>query len=313
MNCRDVREVADSFLSEELLTETNHEILRHLETCPSCRAEVDGRRRLRDALRVAFDRAPDLQPRAGFGDRLRERLREAPARHPRTRRRAFQWLAVAACATLAAGLGAAVFMNRPVKTVDALANDARGDHWNCALKNRVLRHPVPLEEAAQRFDSAYRLLLTAPPDDIETAGGAAHVVDRHSCAYAGRRFGHVILDYRGHVVSLLVTDAGDDAAGVDVHADLAPQLRGRPVNGLSVVSVRGSRHAVLLVSDMDERELTQLSTTVSVPLARQLASALIRPDQGPLAALDWRSSPLDCERGRQPTSALPVIFGCSER
>ena len=40
MECRDVREMADSFLGEELLTETNHEILRHLETCPVCRAEL---------------------------------------------------------------------------------------------------------------------------------------------------------------------------------------------------------------------------------------------------------------------------------
>ena len=41
MNCRDVRDVADSFLGEELLTETNHEILRHLGTCPSCRSEIE--------------------------------------------------------------------------------------------------------------------------------------------------------------------------------------------------------------------------------------------------------------------------------
>jgi hypothetical protein len=57
MNCRDVREIADSFLCEELLTETNHEILRHLETCPLCRTEIDARRRLRGALRDAFNRA----------------------------------------------------------------------------------------------------------------------------------------------------------------------------------------------------------------------------------------------------------------
>ena len=40
MECRDVREMADSFVGEELLTETNHEILRHLETCPTCRADL---------------------------------------------------------------------------------------------------------------------------------------------------------------------------------------------------------------------------------------------------------------------------------
>ena len=77
MNCHDVRDVADSFLSEELLTETNHEILRHLETCPSCRSEIDARRRLRGALRSAFNRAPELQPGAEFTGRLRDQLRQA--------------------------------------------------------------------------------------------------------------------------------------------------------------------------------------------------------------------------------------------
>ena len=76
MNCRDVREVADSFLCEELLTETNHEILRHLDTCPLCRTEIDARRRLRGALRDAFNRAPELQASAEFRNRLRDQLRE---------------------------------------------------------------------------------------------------------------------------------------------------------------------------------------------------------------------------------------------
>ena len=61
MECRDVRELADSFLGEELLTETNHEILRHLETCPVCRADLDARRALRDGVRRAFHDAADLR------------------------------------------------------------------------------------------------------------------------------------------------------------------------------------------------------------------------------------------------------------
>ena len=71
MNCRDVRDNADSFLSEELLTETNQEILRHLGNCPPCRREIDLRRRLRVALRDAFSRAPDLRPSLDFERRLR--------------------------------------------------------------------------------------------------------------------------------------------------------------------------------------------------------------------------------------------------
>ena len=75
MECRDVRELADSFLSEQLLVETNHEVLRHLETCPDCRLDLAGRRAMRDGLRAAFARADDLRPRPQFATELRNTLR----------------------------------------------------------------------------------------------------------------------------------------------------------------------------------------------------------------------------------------------
>ena len=62
MECRDVRELADSFLAEELLTETNHEILRHLDTCPACREDLEARRALLLAVQRAFRNARDLGP-----------------------------------------------------------------------------------------------------------------------------------------------------------------------------------------------------------------------------------------------------------
>ena len=196
MTCRDVREVADSFLCDELLTETNHDILQHLDACPSCRAEVEARRRLRGALRTAFERAPDLQPSVDFAERLRAQLREAPAHPHRSWMLSRQWFAVAAGVVAAAGLTTFVLLNRSLAPADALAQDAIGDHRNCALKVRLIRTPMPLEEAAERFDRAYRLLLDAPPSDTSTPDGPAHVVDRHACAYGGRRFGHVIMEPR---------------------------------------------------------------------------------------------------------------------
>jgi hypothetical protein len=284
MNCRDFRDVADSFLSDELLTETNHEILQHLDTCPPCRAEVGVRRQLRESLRAAFERAPDLQPRSDFSERLREHLRAAAADARQDRPLSRRWLILAAGVVLAAGLGGAVFMTRSTE-VDALARDAIGDHWNCALKNRKVRTPVPLEEAAQRFDSVYRVLLKAPPDEIAAPNGSARVVDRHSCAFGTRRFGHVILNYRQHVVSLLVTADDERSGGVVLPPDLDPQLHGAPVNGLSVASIRGAQHFILLVSDLDGRELRQLSTTVSVPLVEQLVSGLLPPAPRAMASL----------------------------
>ncbi len=270
MNCRDVREVADSFLCEELLTETNHEILRHLETCPSCRTEIDARRRLRGALRIAFNRAPDLQPAGEFPDRLREHLRQAAVHRHRSWMFSSRWLALAAGLVLAAGITTAVLLTRSSAPAEALARDAIGDHRNCALKYRLVKTPVPLEEAAQRFDSAFRLLLNAPPDDISTPDGPARVVERHSCEYGAHRFGHVILQYRGRVVSMLVT-ANDRTAADAESAAAIPHVIGQPLDGLSVVSVNGSRHAVMLVSDLEKNELTQLARIVSVPLVERLA------------------------------------------
>jgi hypothetical protein len=274
MNCPDVRDMADSFLNQELLTETNHDILRHLDACPLCRTEIDARRRLRVALRDAFNRAPELQPSTEFRNRLHDHMRQAARQPTRRWSRSTPWLAVAAGVLLAVGVTGTVLMKRSVIAVEALARDAVGDHQNCALQYRLAQRPVSLEEAALQFDSAYRQLLTAPPDEISTPEGTARVTERHSCAYGAHRFGHVIMEYRGRVVSLLMT--ADDGSG-NAGEDAIPHAIGRPTDGLSVVSVNGTRHAVLLVSDLESTELARLAAAVSVPLARGLSSRHVLP------------------------------------
>jgi hypothetical protein len=284
MICHDVRETAESFLRDELLLETNHEILQHLDTCLSCRTEIDARRRLRGALRGAYDRAPELQPRAGFTDRLRAQMLEAPV-HSRAWMPSPRWLAVAASVVVGLGLSLFGLLNRSLAPAEALARDAMGDHRNCALKVRLNRTPLPLEEAADRFDPSYRLLLEAPPNDLSTPEGTVRVVDRHACAFGGRRFGHVIMNYRGRVVSLLMTTPEEPGAAREL-GEALPHLIGRPKDGLSVISVDGSRHAILLVSDLGSDELTQLSRVVAVPLAERLNGRLDSVDRHTLAALE---------------------------
>src|SRR5262245_20488749 len=125
MTCRDVREVADSFLCDELLTETNHDILRHLETCGPCRTEIDARRPLRRTLHDAFERAPDLLVRQEFIEQLRGDLREAAAHDRRSWMSSRRWFAIAACVVLAVGLTAAVLMTRSTPPPsELLAQDA---------------------------------------------------------------------------------------------------------------------------------------------------------------------------------------------
>lgn len=72
MDCRAFKDLLDSFLSDELMVETNHAILWHAERCATCRTEMEARQRLRVILRRIRD---NCKINAEFHEQLRERLR----------------------------------------------------------------------------------------------------------------------------------------------------------------------------------------------------------------------------------------------
>ena len=274
MDCRDVRELADSFLAEELLTETNHEMLRHLETCPACRADLAARRSLRDGVRQAFQRSRELDPTPEFVTRLRGSLLQRAHHAPARRGIRFPaWWALAASVLLAVALGLGYRGRDWLTATAALARAAVGDHRNCALQFRLAERPISLEEAAQRYGAAYRVLETLPPNDVVTAVGPAHVLERHSCVYGGRRFAHIVFEYRGEKVSLLVT-AAERSVHLILPREALPQVTstGR-VDDMSVVSFRTGDHMVFLAGDVAEADLITLANTVARPLYRELAGA----------------------------------------
>jgi hypothetical protein len=271
MECRDVREMADSFLAEELLTETNHEILRHLETCPACRADLAARRSLREGVRRAFQRSHELDPTPEFVTLLRASLRQRAHHAPAHRGIRFHgWWALAATILLAVALGLAYRGRDWITATATLARAAVGDHRNCALQFHLAEQPISLEEAAQRYGAAYRVLETLPPTDVMTAVGPAHVLERHSCVYGGRRFAHIVFQYRGEKVSLLVT-AAERNVRVALPGEALPYVTsaGR-IDDMSVMSFRAASHMVFLAGDVAEADLMSLASTIAGPLYREL-------------------------------------------
>lgn len=75
MQCSDLREIADSWLSDDSMVTSNHEALVHLELCDDCLREIVDRRNLRAMLRTAVMDAPASQINDEFASRLRARLR----------------------------------------------------------------------------------------------------------------------------------------------------------------------------------------------------------------------------------------------
>ena len=246
MQCREFKEIADSYLSNELMVETNHGVIAHLEQCADCRQELKARRELRSKLREAFIKAPENQLQSEFAARLSTQLhdyslgkRGAPLVSQRRwqssmTRKQTTWLALAACLLLAMGLGLVIVRKRllepkapgetalskpkpndspelnpriPVGIVKTeLARSAVGDHRDCAIKFRLAEKPIDLEVAGQKYDPVYINLTKAVLSPQGAVPLDAQFVEAHSCVFEGKRFAHIVLKYQGHLVSFLVTE-----------------------------------------------------------------------------------------------------------
>jgi len=257
MQCRDVRELADSFLTEQLLVETNHDVVRHLETCAACRAEFDARRAVREKLRSAIARSAELAPRPAFASELADALR--PAGTAMTRRSVLRsWWAVAASLIVAAGGGIFVRELRSRQRLAALARQAAGDHQNCAVRFNLAEQPIALEEAGRRFGAPYAALATF---ELPRADAPLEGVERHSCVYDGSRFGHIVFRYDGALASLLVT-AGEPPDAPEIVTADGPG---------AIASLPAGQFVAFIVADLDRGRVMRLANAIAQPLARHLA------------------------------------------
>ena len=261
MQCRDARELLDSFIGEELLVETNHELLRHIATCPECTAELEGRRRIRSGLKQAFRRSADLQPRPEFANALSTQLRTSSQSASKQVWQA-RWFAIAASLLIVVGVGTYVLRTR----VSEATRLAAGDHQNCAVKFALQEKPISLKDASERYDAAYAQLVTTPPDTVRTAAGVLRVADRHSCVFGGLRFGHVVFRLDDHLVSVLMTQ--DELASASSKDDVR-QVSWLPrMNGLEMASIRTPGHVVYIVSDLQDADFRIVAQALAQPVSQ---------------------------------------------
>jgi anti-sigma factor RsiW len=238
-DCQDVRELMDSYLSEELSVETNLRVLRHLGTCQACASELTRRQRVRSLLADSLDRPLDV-------DGARQRILDAVEREQRSWGRAARWLGAAAALFAAIAIG--TWVSRPV---DAAAyDDSAGDHVACALA-----YPegttYDAARAARNLASPFERIA----DAIGLSHGAYHVIDAHMCPYNGRNYAHVVIRGQGQTLSIFAepslrgslpsTSSRTPLPGdtLDVHSTTRMGYR------ISAVATPG--HQVFLVSDKE--------------------------------------------------------------
>jgi anti-sigma factor RsiW len=274
MECRDVRQLAEGFVSRQLLLETSQRINAHLDGCAACRAEVEGLARLRAATRSAFEASPSLHSRPEFLSSLPAVVRAEAAQQSGRATPHRRWLAIAASLLVVVAVGAG-WRGWSVSRLTALVEAAVGDHRFCALDFKLTEAPVTLEEAARRYDGVNRTIAAVEPPARALSGGALEILERHSCVFNGRRFAHLVLRYRDQPVSLLVADAPDPGARV---WQLGPGDDGTtaplPVrDGFQVVAFRGSRHMVFVVSSLESNDIQEVARAMAGPVRQALAGA----------------------------------------
>jgi len=224
--CDKTRRYLDSYISNELLVETNHEVLRHVENCAACSAELDSRVKLRSRLKAAVKNQPvppDLQVR------IRERVRR-PAANTWLSADWSRWaLGAAASLLVCAGIwwnysretmpaigdrpAQNAYIQKISSRLTAVLKVGLGDHVHCAVFRKYPQQPPTVEHMETDLGPSFKGLL---PVVRAAVPEGYRVVMGHQCSYLGRKFVHLTLEKDGELLSLVIArkNSGETLEGL---------------------------------------------------------------------------------------------------
>jgi hypothetical protein len=280
--CEKTRQYMDAYLSNELLVETNHEILRHLESCTRCAAEVETRTRLRAQLKAAV-RAQAVPPELPALVRERIRKHESPAWF------GAGWTQYAmACAGMVL-IAAAIWVGPTDTPLPGMTDRAAqnvyiqkisaplgpvfrcglGDHIHCSIFRKYPENPPTVEQMEEKLGADYKGLL---PLVAPAVPEGYRVVMAHQCSYAGRHFVHLTMRKGSDAISLVITRKNDG----ETMNGLSPAMNagGVPVYRTStesyqVAGFESEHYLAFVVSDLKGKVNLQIAAALA-PAVRQL-------------------------------------------
>lgn len=283
--CRKALELIDPFVSGELSTEEEGELLRHLSSCPDCAQRVEDRMRIRSALKraVQADQVPsDLQ-----GSVMTEIRRSTSPVVVIPLSSVTRWsYAAAALILLFLGVWGAirlfeaknvpppavadadtVSVTVPVTTVPVtrVLNIGLIDHVNCAIKYKSAEEHYTYEQMAEYMGPDYIGLVPLLRERVR----GYEVVVAHQCTFGGRHFIHLILRDGSKIVSLAITKKGEDSFG-DAAGAMATvrgiplfQARLQNLREFEVVGFETREFLAFIVSDLPKQENLELTETIA--------------------------------------------------
>jgi hypothetical protein len=266
--CEKYRRYFDAYLDNELLIETNQDVLQHLNSCVECTRILEGRARTKQLVRdaVTKEQAPPELAAA-----LRSRLRtERPGLFaPNTVR----WMMAAAAVLLLAivvGLGSLQWArivqlggdDGVFPTLTARAQELLRvgliDHVHCAILAQRWKQFVSFDEMKASADTQAlgREFIDLVPAVEAKLGSEYKLVQGHRCVTNNRRYVHLILTgKKGAIVSLVIAEKNNesfsqsDAVAV-VRASGIPIYEDRQ-GILEIAGFESGKYLAYVVSNLD--------------------------------------------------------------
>lgn len=264
--CRSTQAKLDSYIDDELLTETNLELAQHFQRCEACAREATSRRELRARVRAA---ARTSSVPSGLDDRVRARLREASRPQPK-------WHLMAIAAVLLVAVSAWLGSDRlgfsTSTRLAAMLGIGAGNHIHCAVGRQSVTKPVGLDKLAEEYKPVLAIARQAVPSDMPLAVA-------HECTYRKRKFVHVTFRNDRHLLSVIVTRRADgESLSIDARAALSEagisMYAGR-VDRYQTAAFESDGFLVYTVSDLSRSEnlrvLASLAPALRIAL-RQIAA-----------------------------------------
>lgn len=278
MNCRDFREIIDSYLSDELLTETNHGVLRHLEECANCRAEIEARRAIRRRLKNAVIGSPAYIVDPAFEAKLAQLIKQTPIAEKADRSSSElsrnAWLAIAAGLILTFTLGFLLvnrIENKPVTATREkpsvtnldpgnIVNIALGDHEHCAVRHQIGKTPLSLDQTTLQYRGIAKIIVPS----LRSVLGDYELIAAHACKYKETPFAHLVLKKESKILSVLITDS--DGFGGIKDEEILNFSSSDPNYQIAKFNI-GER-AVFVISDLDPVKNFEATQALFSPLKK---------------------------------------------
>ena len=277
-SCETYRRYFDAYLDNELLVETNQNVLEHLEFCADCTRLIESRVRIKQLLKnaVAAEEAP-----AVLAEQLRHRFRARPGFFSRD---TVRWM-IAAAAVLALAIGGVetlrwgyvIGVSQPagvVETVSARVQELLRvglvDHVHCAIVLERWKRFISFEE--MKADSTRSALgpefIDLVPAVQARLGPYFKMVQGHRCTANHRQYIHLILTGdKGAIVSLVITEKrGESFAQADavavINASGLPIYRDRQ-GILEIAGFESDKYLAYVVSNLNHDSNLNVASTIA--------------------------------------------------